>query len=61
MTLQELYQNMGEDYEQAILQVREAIERYQPSVIGCAWDDANPRIQLEPIGSRGYIELLPVK
>jgi len=25
------------------------------------WDDENPRIQLEPIGKRGYIEMLPVK
>ena len=23
--------------------------------------DSNPRIQLEPLGTRGYIELLPVK
>ena len=50
-----------EDYEQAIAQVQEAVRRYQPSVIGCEWDPANPRIQLEPIGSRGYIELHPVR
>ena len=24
------------------------------------WDDTNPRIQLEPRGERGYIELVPV-
>ena len=29
--------------------------------IGYAWDDSNPRIQLEPIGIREYIELHPVK
>jgi len=25
------------------------------------WDEDNPRIQLEPIGTRGYIEFAPVK
>lgn len=25
------------------------------------WDDSNPRIQLEPRGNRGYIELKAVK
>ena len=29
--------------------------------IGYQWDDANPKIQLEPIGKRGYIELMPIK
>ncbi len=46
-----------EDFAEAISQVQQAIRRYQPSVIGCEWDDSNPRIQLEPIGARGYIEL----
>ena len=50
-----------EDYEAAIDQVWEAEKKYDPSVIGYAWDDTNPRIQLEPVGSRGYIELLPIK
>lgn len=50
-----------EDYEAAIDQVWEAEKKYDPSVIGCEWDDTNPRIQLEPVGSRGYIELLPIK
>ena len=26
-----------------------------------SWDDSNPRIQLEPRGNRGYIELRSVK
>lgn len=30
-------------------------------MIGYQWDDSNPKIQLEPIGTRGYIELLPIK
>lgn len=50
-----------EDYEQAIGQIWKAKEKYDPSVLGYAWDDDNPRIQLEPIGQRGYIELYPIK
>ncbi|MCD2491522.1 AraC family transcriptional regulator [Lacrimispora sp. NSJ-141] len=50
-----------EEYCQAIEAVRESIRKYDPSVTGRKWDRENPRIQLEPIGSRGYIELLAVK
>ena len=50
-----------EDYCQAIEAVQQSMNRYDPSVIGYRWDDENPRIQLEPIGSRGYIELRAVK
>lgn len=50
-----------EDYGQAIEEVQTAIAKYDPAVIGSQWDQTNPRIQLEPIGSRGYIELLPIK
>ena len=49
------------DFEDAISEVCAAIEKYDPSIVGYAWDILNPRIQLEPIGTRGYIELLPVK
>lgn len=49
-----------EDYCQAIDAVQEVIGRYEPSVLGYAWDERNPRVQLEPIGTRGYIELLAV-
>lgn len=48
------------DYCQAIEEVQAAIRKYDPAVIGYQWDARNPRIQLEPIGARGYIELLPV-
>ena len=41
--------------------VWDAIKKYNPHSIGYDWDDSNPRIQLEPIGTRGYIELHPVK
>ena len=50
-----------EDYCQAILAVQQAADRYDPSLIGYAWDETEPRIQLEPRGERGYIELRPVR
>lgn len=50
-----------EDYGKAIEQVWAAIKKYNPSVLGLTWDESNPRIQLEPIGTRGYIELVAVK
>ena len=50
-----------ENFEEAILQVWNAIKKYNPETVGYCWDDSNPRIQLEPVGARGYIELYPVK
>ena len=50
-----------ENYCQAIEEVWDAMKKYDPSVIGCQWDESNPRIQLEPIGTRGYIELAAIK
>ena len=50
-----------EDYESAIRELWDAEKKYNPEFIGYQWDDSNPRIQLEPIGERGYIELVPVK
>lgn len=50
-----------EDYGKAIEQVWAAIKKYNPSVLGLTWDESNPRIQLEPIGTRGYIEMVAVK
>ena len=49
------------EYEAAINELWEAEKKYDPSFIGYMWDDKNPRIQLEPVGERGYIELVPVK
>ncbi|MDE7453237.1 MAG: AraC family transcriptional regulator [Clostridia bacterium] len=49
------------DFGCAIEEVQSAIKKYDPSVIGYEWDIDNPRIQLEPVASRGYIELLAVK
>ena len=50
-----------EDYCEAIVAVQRAMDKYEPSVIGYEWDNENPRIQLEPRGERGYIELKAVK
>ena len=49
-----------EDYSDAIAQLHTAIAKYNPANINASWDDSNPRIQLEPIGTRGYIELLAI-
>ena len=50
-----------EDYEVAITEIWNAEKKYNPEFIGYKWDHKNPRIQLEPRGERGYIELVPVK
>lgn len=50
-----------EDYGQAIEDIQAAIQKYDPAIIDAQWDLSNPRIQLEPIGTRGYIELLAIK
>lgn len=52
---------LEEDYAEAILAVQHAMDRYDPTVIGYVWDDASPRIQMEPRGERGYMELRAVK
>lgn len=49
------------DFGEAIQQLWDAIKKYNPQLVGYCWDKENPRIQLEPIGTRGYIELHPVK
>ncbi|MGN1127092.1 MAG: helix-turn-helix domain-containing protein [Ruminococcus sp.] len=51
---------LEEDYCKAINALRQSVEKYDPSIIGMKWDKENPSIQLEPIGTRGYIELYPV-
>ena len=50
-----------EDYCYAIQAVQQAMNRYDPGLIGYEWEDELPRIQLEPRGERGYIELRAVK
>lgn len=62
LAVQRMQDYIAENLEQEItLAVEAAMERYDPAVIGYVWDDSNPRIQLEPRGERGYIELRPVK
>ncbi len=50
-----------EDYCEAIQAVRQAMEQFNPIPVGYAWDEEAPRIQLEPRGERGYIELKAVR
>jgi AraC-like DNA-binding protein len=51
-----------EDFGEAIGQIWELIDRYDPKLYGFAWaPEAGPRFQLEPRGDRGYIEGRPVK
>lgn len=50
-----------EDYCEAIMELRHSMDSYDPTIIGYQWDDENPRIQLEPLGVRGYIEMRAVK
>ena len=48
------------EYGRAVEELQEAIRRYEPASIGYAWDKKS-RVQLQPIGSRGYIEYMAVK
>lgn len=50
-----------EDYCEAIQAVQSAMDKYDPKLIGYSWFDEQPRIQLEPRGERGYIEMRAVK
>ena len=50
-----------EDFEDAIEELQNAEKKYDPAHAGFQWDSENPKIQLEPVGTRGYNELLPVK
>lgn len=50
-----------ENYCEAIQAIQKSMNKYNPEVIGYVWDDGEPRIQLEPRGARGYIELRAVK
>lgn len=52
---------LEKDYCQAIEEVQDAVKKYNPESIGYQVDTDNPKIQLEPIGKRGYIEMMAVK
>lgn len=49
-----------EDYVDAIRNVQQAIAEFDYAAHGLKVNPESPRIQLEPIGTRGYIELVPV-
>jgi len=49
-------------FEQAIGDLWEVMNRYNPEIYGFQWaDDDGPRFQLAPMGYRGYIEARPVR
>ncbi|SIQ44943.1 AraC-type DNA-binding protein [Alkalispirochaeta americana] len=48
-------------FEDAICSMQEQLKKFRPELYGYAWDKDNPRLQLEPQGWRGYIELWSVK
>jgi AraC family transcriptional regulator len=51
-----------EFFEDAIGEVQNAIEKFDPKLYGFEWSDNDgPRFQLEPQGYRGYIEGRPVR
>lgn len=51
-----------EDFEQAITDLWAVMQDYRPETYGFRWaDEDGPRIQLEPLGYRGYIEARPVR
>lgn len=49
-----------EEYGSVILDVQKVIAEYDYVKNGYKKDNSNPRIQLEPVCTRGYIELVPV-
>jgi len=51
-----------EDFVEIINTVWDAIDRFEPKHFGWDWaPEDGPRFQLAPVGSRGYIEGLPVR
>ncbi|MBC2581309.1 helix-turn-helix transcriptional regulator [Clostridium sp. DJ247] len=51
-----------EDYEMAIGNISEVIDKYDTTLYGYEWADNDaPRFQMEPQGYRGYIEARPVR
>lgn len=50
-----------ENFCEAITEVQKFMANFEPASISLCWDYENPRIQLEPLCERGYIELKAVK
>ncbi len=52
----------NDNFFNAILDLSELIDEYQPGIYGYQWaDEEAPRFQMEPQGWRGYIEARPVR
>lgn len=50
-----------EDFAQTIGDHWQYMDNFNPATLGYTWDNENPRIQLEPVGTRGYMEFKAVK
>jgi AraC-like DNA-binding protein len=51
-----------EEFEDAVLSVQAAIEKYDPTPYGYEFDyDSAPSFQLAPLGYRGYLEARPIR
>lgn len=48
-------------FEEAILELRTKMDHFDPTDMNYVWDDTVPRVQWEPCGERGYIEMRGVK
>ena len=48
-----------EDFEEAILQVWEAIKKYNPETVGYCWDTTNPKFSWSPEGKEDISNCLP--
>ena len=53
---------LDENYEEAVLGCMKLIEKFNPEVYGYQFaDEIAPKMQLEPSGWRGYIEMRPIR
>jgi hypothetical protein len=51
-----------ENFNEAVSEVMEKIDKFDPEIYGYKWNyESDPSFQLAPMGYRGYIEARPVK
>jgi AraC family transcriptional regulator len=50
-----------EDFEEAIVSLKKAMDSHDPQPLGYRYAKDGLRIQLEPVGQRGYIELIAIE
>ncbi len=48
-------------YIQAIEGLQKVMKSYDPTILGYHWKQEGIRIQLEPVGKRGYIEMMEIE